>query len=64
MILMNTQPKIAIQNPLSNASSLCGYLGWIGFHARAGRDGTETKKNMKRFISAHVGRVIDYHVMT
>ena len=33
------------------------------FHARGGGDGTETKNNMKRFTSKHLGRVIDYHVM-
>ena len=42
---------------------VCGEFGWIGFHARAGGDGTEIKSNMKRFRSAHLGRVIDYHVM-
>ena len=36
-------------------------IGWIGFHARAGGDGTEKKHNMKRFRIANLGRVIDYH---
>ena len=43
---------------------VCGECGWIGCHVRAGGDGTEiTKIYMKRFRSAHLGRVIDYHVM-
>ena len=40
-----------------------GKLGCIGFHARSGGDGKKIQINIERFRSAHLGRVINHHVM-